>query len=176
MKKHIFGLAVFSFIVGAAAFVYALFNVSEIVPVYEVVSTPQNVSTEKTYCNKRQKVNSIEVRQAVLDINTKEFNWELAAPDRDEMIALHFFSKDERGTRYITTEQVPNRISRNGVLRFTNSYNWLNTRKSFENLYVIAQFDSDSVNYSENFQVYGNKFQPKFDATKAMAVTIDYGK
>ncbi len=176
--KHIIGLALFSFIVSAAAVVYALFNVPEIVPVYEIVLTPQYVPAQRTHCKmkKNTKINSIEVRQAVLDLQTKQFNWELSAPDVDEPIALHFFSKDNRGTRYIASEQVADTFSRNGVLRFSDSYEWLNKRKSYENLYVIAQFASEAENYSENYQVYDNKFQPKFDAAKATAVTVDYGE
>jgi len=179
MKKHILGLALFSFIVSAAAVVYAFFNVPEIVQVSEVitVSEPQYVPT-RTSCKMRStpKNNSIKIEQAVLNLQTKQFNWELATPDREEAIALHFFSKDAGGTRYITSEQINNKFSHNGVLKFSDSYRWLNKRDSYENLYVIAQFDSEVINYSENFQVYGDRFQPKFDAAKATAVTIDSGK
>ncbi len=178
MKKHIFGLALFSFIVSASAIVYAFFNVPEIVQVSEVFTTPQYISTERTYCDKKKKVknNSIQVKQAVLDLQTQQFNWELATPERNELIDLHFFSKEANGTRYITTEQINNKFAYNGVLKISDSYRWLNKRASYENLYVVAQFDSDATNYSENYQVYGNKFQPKFDATQATAVTVDFGK
>lgn len=178
MKKHIFGLALFSFIVSATVVVYAIFNVPEIVRVYEVVSIPQYVETERTYCNKREKVkiNSIEIKQAVLGLQTKQFNWELATPDGNKLIALHFFSKDASGTRYITSEQINNKFSHNGVLKFSDSYSWLNKRNSYKNLYVIAQLDSEGVYHYENYQAYGNGFQPKFDAAKATAVTLDYGK
>lgn len=178
MKKHIIGLALFSFIVSASAVVYALFNMPEITPVYEVVSTPQYVPAERTRCKmkKESKVDSIEIKQAVLSLQTKQFTWELETPDIDEAIVLHFFSKDNTGVRYITSETVNNSFAHNGVLRYSSSYNWLNKRQSYENLYVTAQFDSEATNYSENYQVYGNKFQPKFDAAKATAVTVDYGK
>ena len=176
MKKHILGLALFSFIVSAAALVYAFFNVPEIVPVSEIitVSASQTIPASRINCQKLQ-FKSVKVNQAVLDLQTKQFNWELATPDIDEPIALHFFSNDDKGTRYITTEQINNKFSHNGILKFSNSYGWLNKRKSYENLYVIAQFDSEAANYSENYQVYGNKFQPKFDAATATAVTVNYG-
>ncbi len=177
MKKHIIGLALFSFIVSVAAIVYAFFNVPEIVPVAEVITVSAQQSVPVRYsCKMKRSNRSVEIRQAVLDLQTKQFNWELATPEIDEPIALHFFSNDDKGTRYITSEQINNKFSHNGVLRFSNSYSWLNKRKSYENLYVIAQFDSEATNYSENYQVYGNKFQPKFDAAKATAVTIDYGE
>ena len=85
MKKHIFGLALFSFIVSAAAIVYAFFNVPEIVQVHEVVPTPQYFSVERTFTatkEKNQKSMRIQVKQAVFDLQTKQFNWELATPDR----------------------------------------------------------------------------------------------
>ncbi len=179
MKKHIIGLALFSFIVSTAAVVYALFPVPEIAPVSEVITVSVPQYNAKRSCRMRLRSDnsaSIEVRQAVLDLQTKQFNWELATPDIDEPIALHFFSNDDKGTRYITSEQINNKFSHNGILKFSTSYGWLNKRKSYENLYVIAQFDSEATNYSENYQVYGNKFQPKFDAAKATAVTIDYGE
>jgi hypothetical protein len=125
---------------------------------------------------KERNIGKLTVKQAVFDLQTKQFSWELATPEIDEPIALHFFSNDEKGARYITTEQINNKFSHNGFLKFSDSYGWLNKRKSYENLYVIAQFDSEMKNYSENYQVYGNKFQPKFDPAKATAVTVDYGE
>lgn len=180
MKKHILGLALFSFIVSAAAIVYAFFNASEIVQIYEVVSTPQSVTTERTYCNKgkKPKKNSIEINQAILDLQTKQFSWELATPDVDEPIALYFFSKDANGeTRHIATERINNKFSHNGTLRYSSSYNWLNKRKSYENLYVIARFAPESKTYRNGDSLmHVESFPPNFDAAKATAVTVDYGK
>ena len=184
MKKHIIGLALFSFIVTTAAVIYGFLSFPKIIPVpapqYSPASAPTSCWKMKRE-RKELKSNSIEVKQAVFDTETRQFNWELETPNKNEPIELHFFIKDEKGTRYITSEQVTNeqvtnKLSHNGILRFSNSYDWLNKRRSFENLYVIAQFESDATNYNENFQVYGNKFQPKFDAMKATAVTVDYGK
>ena len=138
MKKHIIGLAIFSFIVSAAAIIYAIFNIPEIIPVYEVVSVPapQYIPTERTHCKLRlkSKINLIEVRQAVFNWRTKQFNWELATPDVNEPIDLLFFSKDEQGARFITAERINNAYSRNGILRFSSSYDWQNKFSSFENL------------------------------------------
>lgn len=173
MKKHIIGLMLFGFIVSATAIVYAFFNVSEFAQVNEVVSvsTPQYVSSEKTHSKMRLKSrsNSIEVRQAVLNIQTKEFSWELVTPQDDLMLVLHFFLKDNEGTHYITTEQQPHITMKAGKHRFnTTSFDWLSERKSYENLYVTAEF------FPEYDYTYD--YQPTFDATKATAVTIDYGK
>lgn len=178
MKQHLIGLTLFSFIVGTAAVIYAVFNVPEIQPVHEIVSTPPAIPAERTYCNmkKLSPFKSLEIKQAVLDADTKEFNWELAVPQRDEMIELLFFVKDGKGTRFLANEKVHSRSARKGVLRFQNSYPWLNSRKSYENLYVIARFESDAVNYEENFEVKGNRFEPRFDAAQATAVTVNFGQ
>ncbi len=60
MKKHIVGLAIFSFIVSAAAIVYAIFNVPEVIPVSVV---PQSDSLSKpTACwNTKRKLNESKI-------------------------------------------------------------------------------------------------------------------
>ena len=182
MKKHVLGLGLFSFIVITAGFIYSMFSVAKV----EEIIVIKNIEPRESYpmpnsCWKMKQVSKgtnigkLTVKQAIFDLQTKQFNWELATPDIDEPIALHFFSNDDKGARYITSEQINNKFSHNGILKFSSSYGWLNKRKSHENLYVIAQFDSEAVNYSENYQVYGNKFQPRFDAAKATAVTVNYG-
>lgn len=177
MKKHIFGLAVFSFIVGAAAFVYGLFSFSEVTPFYEEVSVPQYVPAERTHCKmKKSNYDSIEVKQAVFDWKTKRFYWQIDMATVNEPIDLMFFTKGNQGIHFINGERVGNAVSSDGVLRFSSSYDWQDKISSLENLYVIAQTASETKDYSENYQVYNNKFQPKFDATKATAVTIDYSK
>jgi hypothetical protein len=183
MKKHVLGLGLFSFIVITAGFIYSMFsaaNVEEVFVIkniepYESYPMP-NSCWKMKHASKETNVGKLTVKQAVFDLQTKQFNWELTAPDIDEPIALHFFSNDENGARYITSERIHNKFAHNGFLKFSNSYSWLNKRKSFENLYVIAQFDSEMKNQSENYQVHGSDFQPKFDAARATAVTVDYGE
>lgn len=177
MTKHIIGLTVFSFIVGVSAIVYALFNVPEIVPVSEVITTSAPHYSMKNSCrtkSKSYKNHSIKIKQAVLDLQTKQFSLELATPDIDEQIALLFISKDSNGTRYITTEYVNNTFAHNGVLRYSSSYNWLNKRKSHENLYVLAIFESDTV--QTRTESIDNELPPNFYLDKAVPVTVDYGK
>ena len=182
MKKHVFGLLIFGLIVSAAAIVYAVFNVSEIIPVFEMVSVSDQQDSAPTSCwrmnrgSNQSKTNSIEIRQAVLNLSNKQFNSELAVPARNEPIALHFFAQSGKDVRYITSEIVENDYSTGGTLKFSNIYGWMGHLKSLENLYVIAQFKSDAENYKENYQVTGNKFHPKFDAAKAVPVTLDYGE
>ncbi len=173
MKKHIFGLAIFGFIVVAAAIIYAAFNVGKVEEIF-VVTNNQNYPMPKSCWRMKQDSkqsddNSIKVKQAILNLATKEFSWEIAAPGIDAPIALHFFSKDSGEMRYVTTETVNGKFSRNGLLRFSNTYQWLNNRKSFNNLYVIADFDL-------RFETHDEQYQPKFDSANATAVTFDYGE
>lgn len=175
--QHIIGLTLFAFIVSATAVICAFFNVPEVTPVFEVKNSPVPPTVSTRYaCQTKRWSRSIEVKQAVFDWQTKQFNWELATPAVDEMIELHFFSNDGKNVSYITSERVNSKFSYNGFLKFSNSYSWLDKLSSPENLYVIAQFESEMKNYSENYQAYGNRLAPKFDAAKATAVTVDYGK
>ncbi|MCA1623735.1 MAG: hypothetical protein LC768_16335 [Acidobacteria bacterium] len=172
MKKHILGFALFSFIVGATAFVYAMFNVVRV----KEVSAPTYSQTysSKTSCwrTKRQlkesNFGSPIIEQAVFNLKTKQFSWKLATAEADLPIALHFFIKDDEETRYIYSEQYV-AGSRDGELKFTNSRLSPNNLDSDENLYVIADFVPTSKRYNKNFQ-------PEFDASRATAVSIDFGK
>ena len=168
MKKHFFGFALFSFIVGTAAVVYAMFNV---VSVEEV--TVRNYSTyspTKSYCKMKRElresnVDSPTIKQAILNLKTKQLKWELAAPENNSKIALHFFIKDESGTRYLDSVLAPAYGHEYGTIRATSSYLWLDNLESYENLYVTAEPISTSAYKNKNFQ-------PKFDQSKATAVLI----
>ena len=78
MKKHIIGLAVFSFIVGASTIIFSVLSPSEIIP----VPVPQNNSTNlptSCWAMKRElkefNSNSSIIKQAVFNLNTKQFSW-----------------------------------------------------------------------------------------------------
>ena len=173
MKKHIFGLGIFSFIVGTAAIIYAAFNAVNVEEVFVITNNQTSPAVKSCWKMKQNwgtsNDTSIKVNQAILNLQTKEFSWEIAAPGTAAPIALHFFSKDSGEMRYVTTETVNGKFSRNGLLRFSNTYQWLNRRKSFGNLYVIADFDL-------RFETHDEKYQPKFDSANATAVTFDYGE
>ncbi len=117
---------------------------------------------------KESSVSELTVRQAVFNLKTKQLNWEIAAPPVKSKIALHFFVKDGKGTRYVNSVLVPTKGgSVNGIINATNSYEWLNRFASYENLYVLAEFTS-----SDEFK----KRQPKFDAEKATSVLLYLGE
>ena len=167
MKKHILGLMLFSFIVGATAFVYAVFfGVVRVVPVAgdEEVSAYPAVKTSCWMRKKESKADFLKVNQAVYNLQSKEFSWEIATPRKNELIALHFFSKDGSGMRYIETETVNAQMAQNGLLRFNNNYQWMNKLKSLDNLYVVAEPYADIARH------------PHFDAANATAVTFDHGE
>lgn len=166
MKKHILGLAIFSFIVGAAAIVYAVFNVPETLlasQVIPVLVVPHNDSMEKpTSCwnmrrgSKESNLDQPVIKQAIFNLKTKQFSWELAAPNADLPIALHLFVKDEKGTRFVDS------------FLAVDSFEWADELDSYANLYVIAERAPTSK--------FDKKHPPKFDANKATAVLLDYSK
>ena len=172
MKKHIFGLLIFGFIVSAAAIVYTIFNVSDVEEAF-VITNNENYPEVKSCwrMNKEPKdsnTSSIKVNQAVLNLATKEFTWELSTPEISAPVALHFFSKDDKGTRYLTTETVFNNSSRKVRLENLGAIRRIKG-KPVINLYVIAESNLLS-------KVDGKDYQPKFDATQATAVVIDYSE
>jgi len=173
MKKHIIGFALFSFIVGTTAFIYAMFNIVRVVEV-PAPTYSQTYSSKTSGCKMKRQLResnfgSPVIEQVVFNLKTKQFSWKLAAPETDLPIALHFFVKDDNGTRYITTEQEMSSSLRDENLSFTGSYLPLDNLDSDANLYVIAEFVPTSRRYNKNFQ-------PKFDASRATAVSLDYGK
>ena len=168
MKKHIIGLALFSFIVITAAVVYAIFSVPEIIP----VSAPKYVPAERTHCNMRRKIKEskfsrVEVTQAIINLQTKEFSWEVAAPETDAPINLHFFTKENGGTRYLTSLPFVT-LSHTGQVKINKAFKFLYDRKSYENLYVIGEYYYES-------EIYNEANPPRFDINKATAVTFNYG-
>ncbi len=175
MKKHIIGLTLFSFIVSAAAVVYAFFNVPEIIPVSEVVavSAPQYVPVQRNHCKMRRQleeseVNSSIITQAVFNMKTKKLSWNLVSADSDYPTLLHFFVKDEKGLRQIPSLYVEY-AEKDGELNFSESYGNLSRISPRANLYLIA--DTNSYLYSGDL-----KRVVEFDSSKAIPVIIDYGK
>lgn len=173
MKRHILGFAVFSFVVGAAAIIYAMFNVVKVVKISAPAATERYYSGTSCWKMKRgvqeSNFDTPMIEQAVFNANTRQFTWRLESPETNLPVALHFFVKDADGTRYIGSERSPDTNLRDETSSFTVSHSWLDNLDADTNLYVIA----DSVTARRH---YGKNFQPEFDASKAIAVTIDYGR
>jgi len=188
MKKHLFGFALFSLIVGATAFVYAMFNVVRVdevpAPSYYQTYSPSTSCWKMKKDLRESRLDSPKINQAVFNLKTQQLNWELVTPTTYSTIALHFFVKDENGSRYITSENI-NTISNRGKLNYTatassengkseiinitSSYEGLDDLDSYENLYVIAE-SAQASRYSDK------RYQPKFDAARATPVLIDSGR
>ena len=189
MKKHLFGFALFSLIVGTAAFVYAIFNVVRVdevpAPSYYQTYSPATSCWKMKRNVRESNFDAPKVSQAVFNVKTKQLNWKLDTPGTASSIALHFFVKDENGTRYIASEktlssglrsgqiEMDKRAidsgGRDGEVKFTSSYKSLDNLNSYENLYVIAESVSTS-------KIHNNNFQLEFDAAKAIPVLIDSGR
>jgi hypothetical protein len=173
MKKHIIGLMLFSFIVSAAVVIYGFLNILFPVPNPVTVYLPQYVPSGKTHCNlrgevKESKISSVKVKQAVINLQTKEFSWEIDASKIDAPVNLHFFSKENGGTYYITSSPFV-ALSHTGRANITEAFDFMHKPVFSENLYVIGDYYYES-------KIYGKANPPKFDINKATSVTIDYGK
>jgi len=189
MKKHIIGLALFSLIVGTTAFIYAMFNVVRVeevpAPTYYQTYSPTKSCWKMKRELRESKFDSPKISQAVFNVKTKQLNWKLDAPAIDAPVVLHFFVKDEKGARYIASEQklssggrsgqveMDKRAidsgGRDGEVKFTSSYLSLDKLSSYENLYVIAEFFPTA-------KIYNKNFQPKFDTERATPVLVDSGQ
>jgi hypothetical protein len=168
MKKHFFGLALFSFIFGTTIFIYSMLHIANI----EEVASPNYSPTysKRTSCWKmkresnRANTKSPIVRQAIFNSQTKQLKWELDTSGVNTPIVLKFFIKDEKGAHYINSRLVPAEAYQNGFVSATSFYE-LNNLDSYENLYVIAEPLSFSEQQYENFSL-------KFDADKATPVLV----
>lgn len=169
MKKHILGFAVFSFIVAATMFGYKFFNSFETDKTYNYTSSRSCRLTKPQPATLTTNVAAPFVRQAVLDTQTRILYWELSAPKIDSAIKLHFFVKNENGTRYISSSPGVRSDLNGGNLTFESSLMWMDNLNSYENLYVAAE----AVPASE---LHIRKYEPKFDASKATAISLHWGK
>lgn len=171
MKKHIVGLAIFTFIVGAAAIAYAIFNVPGTIPVSVVT---QNDSPSKpTACwNMRRKASesnlvSPTVTQAVYDVKAKKLSWKLDSSDYSQTV-LYLFIADENGIQK-TNLAFNAQNARGAEQEMSYSYSPYKTDSKI-NLYLMADTDSRYLVSDESHRSI------QFDASKAIPVTIDYGR
>lgn len=179
MRKHIFGIAIFSLIVGSAVLSSLLFI------------TPPDVSSvviRDGYANKRTSCftkfrttsdktapqsydsSSLKIKQAVLNWGNKGIDWEIYVPESDASVALHLFAKSSQGVRYVGTEVVPLRVSSyNRIIKYNTVYISLNNLGINENLYAVPEF----ISYDD---AQAKNFSPKFSENSATPVMIDLAK
>jgi hypothetical protein len=178
MNKHIFGFALFGFIVGIAVAASNLLFIE--------LPNPQEVFESKspeprTFCNLRAKktiwensASNVKIEQAVFDLETKQLKTFLTFRPQHKthervVFALHFFVKDGKTSRYLATEQVSlnsdSDYQRAEVLTSLTELENLNSR---DNLYIVPEYASDWSNYKNN--------PPSFNYSTAVPVLLSKGK
>jgi len=180
MNQNVFGVILFSFIVGLTVLVSAFFVPLPTPPaVYE-----RPVTVKNTYSCSRQTraavhqsapagISSVKVTQAVLNQLTNQLNTEFLVKrenqqTEDVRVALHFFVKNGRTTQYLATEtiNVKPEFDENGKANHDvlSSFKWLDDLEQRDNLYVIAE---SQLNYNRNKNV-----EPVFNAANATSVLL----
>lgn len=181
MTRHIAGFVLFSFIVSVSSVVAFIFadipqNSVPQPEVFTVKNTP--IYEGKHRCDKKKYESyensdvSVKVAQAVFNKRTGLLDTNLYIERKDfstksVTVGLHFFAKNDTGTRYLATENFyfrPDFNRQNKAVQGipSRSYHWLDDLTSNENLYVIADADFSGVN--------NRKLQPEFDEAKAFSV------
>lgn len=177
MKKHILGLVLFSFIVGASAVVYSFFRFRETtLPMDTVYLSEKPTSTvfESDAQIGKIDAHSPVVRQAIFNFDTKEMNFELEINGKERTIKsfpikLSFFKKSGKETKFIASDSVGSNLAfiqfdgETVSARVARSYEWLNNLDSYDNLYVVAEAQTDKPNTA---------LMPTFDARFARAVSL----
>lgn len=181
MNKHLFGLIIFSFIVGTSAVIAGMFVKLPPIPTLSPVSETENyeVYRGRKHCkHKKRKPRpkaetesaTVQAVQAVYDLESKELKTQLMVERFDETsekfnVALHFFVNDGFAVQHIATEFVSVRpnfdMGDTASAISTSTFRWLENLESRENLYVIAKI----TDYSPDRLSF-----PAFNAAEAQPV------
>lgn len=179
MKQNVFGVVLFSIIIGTAIIVSEFFVTLPTPPaVYEKPIYEGKTSCRKVvYNSPSTQVAKVQVNQAILNSKTKQLNTSLTVERSDfstETVGLtyHFFVKDGKTTRFLASETVgikPDFNTGNKVNHeVLSSYSWLDNLDSQSNLYLLAES--------------GNPFSPelksipRFDEFNATPILLMKGK
>lgn len=186
MNQNVFGVILFSLIVGTAIFVSEYFvTLPTPLPVYE---KPITVKQDDYSCSKQSRkaitqLTAIKVDQAVLDQTTNNLHISfhikrhismtkdtLAKIPESETskISLHFFDKSGSKTKYLGTEEmtITPHFGYGDQSNFAKyaSFKWLDDLQKHDNLYVIAE---SSVKFNKSASL-----EPDFDEAKATSVLL----
>lgn len=179
MKQNIFGVILFSIIVGTAVYVsqstvtLPKLPAVEERPVYESRTSCRKVVVKAPATN----LAKIKVTQAVLNPRTNQLITSLWLEKQNPSInhlgvTYHFFVKDGSSTRYLASETVAIQPSFNSdniaTHEIMSSYNWLDNFDVKDNLYLIASTDNDGFSKSKSI--------PGFDELNAVPVLLMKGK
>jgi hypothetical protein len=180
MNQNVFGMILFTFIVGTAIFVSEFFVKLPTPPaVFERPATVNKYSCSHqrrtVYVSETTPVGnaSIKVTQAVLNQQTNQlttdFSIKRETPNTSAVgIALHFFVKNGVTTKYWATETItvtPD-FDENGkaIDDVSKSFKWIGDLNLGDNLYVMAE---PSLNFNRSRSI-----KPTFDATNATPVLL----
>lgn len=174
MKRHIIGLALFGFIVSAAAIVYALFSISKIIEIPLPNYSLSNNIYEKPIKNKNFKADWQVIKQAVFNLDTKMiyltlYSNKLYKNDYEKrVVKFNFYTKTAEGEKLIASETykyVPQSKFYGEAFELTLPFHcdWLEKINSSDNLYVIADMSFDNYNSDES---------AVFDSRSAFPVTL----
>lgn len=177
MKKHIFGFAIFSFIIGATVLVSGLLATMFCSGSPVLLKTNYAESERKTYCNmkrsQRYGTEKIKIEQAFLDQNNRELKTFIAlknsGKDSDPYtVALHFFTKNGDQTRFVATENVYFETGLKNNETTLKSLSWTDKLETTDNLYVQPEATWGLTKYKG--------IPPGFDQTNAAPVLLSRGK
>jgi hypothetical protein len=152
MRKHIFGLAIFTFIIGSFALIYAFFNAPPIPQIPEV--KPFAAETQPAFsCRKKQQEIDYEVQNVQFDFNSNKLIsnvkliWKGAGePPKNVYVSPQIFTLDNSANSvFLNTEQFLNPFEkgRSGNVTFTSNVEQIG---SANNLYVIYSISRDYTN------------------------------
>lgn len=184
MNQNVFGVILFSFIVGTAIFISEYFVT---LPTPPAVFERQVTVNNKYSCSHQKRTSygnpvtpttpdgmaNVKVTQAVLNQLTNQLNTDFQikreSPQTEAVgIALHFFVKNGRTTEYLATESItikPNFDEKGKAAHDVISpFQWLDDLNQRDNLYVIAE-------PTPNFR-NSKSPEPIFDGTKAIPVLL----
>lgn len=157
MNQNVFGIILFSLIVGTAIFASEYFvTLPTPLPVYEkpfTVTNSGNSCGKRVYQAAKYGKTDLKIKQAVFNLRTKQLDTSLEIQRFDSEtqntgVTFHFYVKDGITTRYLASDTVhlkPNFDQNNKAIQeITSSYFWLDNLKSHKNLYVIAEPSQNS--------------------------------
>jgi len=176
MKQNVFGVILFSIIVGTAVIVGEFFVV---LPTPPAIEEKPLVFESKSRCGKtsRNGFGKIKLTQAVLNPQTNQLFTSLLVErphsSADYMgLTYHFYTKVGAETRYLASETVAIRPDFNSnekvAHEITSSYEWLDSLATKNNIYVMATPGGNGFAKSQSI--------PRFDELNATPVLLMKGK
>lgn len=177
MRKHIFGFALFSFIITAAICIGIATTYKKIDYFTKSFPAPPAISQTEAQSGEVD-ARSPTVSQAVLNMKTKRLDVELFYDGNSKFQKsvpplLKFFRKDANGTKFLGSVKLdaPNFGYREffkntpKTKQISGVYNLLDNLDAYDNLYVLAILDAATLDGT-------SPDAPVFDSRRAKAVTL----